>query len=237
MTIAPRTSRLPATWLEFAAFLRRPALGQPSGLRHHANWTTLGAMLALNLSGLAVLLVLLSGWQALTGIEGPAAFEDFPPQYLFPAAVLAAPLLEESAFRGWLSGRPRALWLLGCLIAATGLMLLAADLPLGSAAGLGLVLLAGLVGWLVLRKRATPDWFTHRFAPIFFASAGVFAVMHVFNYSHPGLLTLPMVLPQLWAGLTLGFVRNRVGLVGGMLVHGTSNAIALGLAALGGELH
>ena len=236
MTMTQFTSRLPATWRAFAAFLRRPELAQPVGLRSRSGWITVGAMLALNLTGLMVLLVLLSGYQALTGIEGPAAFEDFPKQWLLPTAVLAAPLLEECAFRGWLSGRPRALWLLGCLIAGVVLMTLASDKPLAVAGGLAGLLLAGLIGWLVLRKRATPAWFSHRFAMIFFASASVFGLMHVFNYAQPGLLTLPMVLPQLWAGLTLGFTRNRVGLVGGMLVHGTSNALALGLAALGGQI-
>ncbi len=234
MTANARTLRLPATWREFASFLRRPALGQPAGLRNQSNWMTLGAILGLNLSGLAVLLVLLSGWQALTGIEGPQAFEDFPPQYLFPVAVFAAPLLEETAFRGWLSGRPRALWLLGCLVAAMLAGMLLTSKPqelLGGVLAIGL--LAAPFGWLVLRKRQAPGWFKRHFATIYFVAATVFGLVHVFNYSAPGLLTLPMVLPQVWAGLTLGFVRNRLGLVAGMLVHGASNALALGLVALG----
>jgi membrane protease YdiL (CAAX protease family) len=40
----------------------------------------------------------------------------------------------------------------------------------------------------------------------------------------------------LWAGLTLGFVRTRVGLPASMLVHGASNALALGLAAASGQV-
>jgi hypothetical protein len=227
-------SRLPATWRNFASFLRKPAFGQPSGLRSRAAWQTVGAMLALHLLGLGALLVLLSGWQSLTGIDGPAAFDAFPKHWLLPMAVLAAPLLEESIFRGWLSGRPRALWLLGCfLVAAVVLVTIKAE-PLHMLAGLlaGLVIAVG--GWIALRKRLAPAWFERRFSAIFFAAAVVFGLIHVFNYSAPGLLHLPMVLPQIWAGLTLGFVRTRVGLPASMLLHGTSNGLALGLVALGG---
>lgn len=227
-------SRLPATWRNFAGFLRMPEFDKPSGLRSRAAWRTVGAMLALHLIGLAVLLLLLSGWQSLTGIDGPAAFDAIPKQWLLPMAVLAAPLLEESIFRGWLSGRPRALWLLGCfLVAAVALVTIKAE-PLHMLAGLlaGLAITVG--GWIVLRKRPAPEWFARRFTAIFFAAAIVFGLIHVFNYANPGLLHLPMVLPQVWAGLTLGFVRTRIGLPASMLLHGTSNGLALGLVALGG---
>jgi membrane protease YdiL (CAAX protease family) len=225
-------TRLPATWRDFATFLRAPRLAGPVGLR--AGWKTTLMMLGLNLLGLAVLLVILPLWQRLTGIEGPSAFEGIPFVVLLPAVVLAAPIAEECLFRGWLSGRPRALWLLGCCLAAIASF---AVLPAGSAsAGLALlgVLLAAIAGRVILRKRAAPGWFDTGFPKVFFVSAAVFALVHVFNYDNPGLLHLPMVLPQLWAGLTLGFVRTRIGLPASMLVHGASNALALGLVGLGG---
>ena len=227
-------SRLPETWRNFASFLRQPAFDKPSGLRSRAAWVTVGAMLALHLLGLAVLLVLLSGWQALTGIGGPAAFDQFPTKYLVLLAVLAAPLLEESIFRGWLSGRPRALWLLGCfLVGAVALVTIKAQ-PLHMLLGLLAGLVIAIGGWLALRKRLAPGWFARHFTAIFFAAAVVFGLIHVFNYAAPGLVTLPMVLPQGWAGLTLGFVRTRIGLPASMLLHGASNGLALGLVALGG---
>lgn len=232
MTEPSLASRLPATWRDFALFLRRPAWNGPVGLR--AGWGIAAAMLGLNLLGLAVLLLVLPLWQHLTGIEGPSAFEGIPIEYLLPAVVLAAPIGEEILFRGWLSGRPRALWLLGCVLVAVLMLVI---LPVGSAqagvAVLGL-LLSALVGWLVLRKRAAPGWIASAFPALFFIAATLFALVHVFNYSAPGLLHLPMVLPQFWAGLTLGYVRTRVGLPAAMLVHGASNALALGLVALGG---
>jgi membrane protease YdiL (CAAX protease family) len=224
------SARLPATWHDFASFLRAPRLAGPVGLR--AGWKMTGAMLGLNLLGLAVLLLVLPLWQHLTGIEGPSAFEGIPIEYLIPAVVLAAPVAEESLFRGWLSGRLRALWLLGCCIGAIALLAL---LPTATA-GMALlgVLLAAIIGWAILRKRAAPGWFAKGFPVLFLVSAALFASAHVFNYDKPGLLHLPMVLPQLWAGLTLGFVRMQVGLPAAMLVHGASNALALGLVGLGG---
>lgn len=232
MTVLTLASRLPAVWRDFAHFLHRPDWTGPVGLR--AGWRTAAAMFVLNVLGLAVLLLVLPLWQHVTGIDGPSAFEGIPPEVLIPAVVLGAPIGEEILFRGWLSGRPRALWLLGCVLIA---VLALAILPTGSAqAGIALLglLLTALVGWLVLRKRAAPGWIARGFPALFFVSAGLFGLVHVFNYSAPGLLHLPMILPQLWAGLTLGFVRTRVGLPASMLVHGASNALALGLVALGG---
>jgi membrane protease YdiL (CAAX protease family) len=228
------SARLPATWRDFALFLRRPDWSGPVGLR--AGWRQAAAMLGLNLAGLAVLLLVLPLWQKLTGIGGPSAFEGWSPLALVLLVVLAAPLVEESLFRGWMSGRPRALWLLGCVLVAVALFALLAAKPVNVGLALLGSLLVALIGWLVLRKRAAPGWFAKCFPALFFVSAGLFALVHMFNYSAPGLLHLPMILPQLWAGLTLGFVRTRVGLPASMLVHGASNALALGLAAASGQV-
>ena len=95
-------------------------------------------------------------------------------------------------------------------------------------------LLAAPIGWFVLRKRATPQFWRGRwFAAPFFTGAVLFGVMHIMNYPHPGLLVLPMVLPQLWAAFTLGYIRMRIGLPASILAHATSNALALALAFAG----
>jgi membrane protease YdiL (CAAX protease family) len=194
----------------------------------------MGAMLALHLLGLIVLLVVLSGWQQVSGIEGPVAFEMFPTKYLIPLAVLAAPLLEETVFRGWLSGRPRALWLLLCLIVAVAVPMLVVLSQVQTVILLVAALIAALTGWIVLRRRGPAAWFTGNFKAIFYASAVIFGLIHVFNYGTPTPAVLPMILPQVWAGLTLGYLRLRIGLPAAMLVHGTSNGLALLLAGLAG---
>lgn len=224
----PTQSLLPAAWREFGAYLRHPAQLTPSGLGSKAARQTVALMAALHIAVLGALLILLTAWQELTGISGPSAFDQVPREWLVPIAVIAAPVIEEAAFRGWFSGRPRAFWLLGSFFA-----LIAGLILLDPRSGLILLALALLVipgVWFWLRKRTAPGWFTGKFAGMFYASAAVFALVHVVNYSSPGLLHLPMVLPQLWAGLTLGFLRMKVGLPAAMLVHGASNALALAIA-------
>lgn len=229
-------ARLPATWRQFGAFLRAPQVLAPTGLRSHGAARTIGAMLALHLIGLAVIGLLMSGWMTLLGIEGPEAFAQFPPHYLVPLAVLGAPLIEESVFRGWLTGRPRALWLLFWLAAGIGLTVLVQRGLVSPLVAAGLPLAAALVGWIVLRKREAGPLFRAGFPLIFYASASVFGLIHVLNYTAPGLVHLPLVLPQLWAGLTLGFLRLRIGLPAAMLVHAVSNGLAVGLALASGEV-
>jgi membrane protease YdiL (CAAX protease family) len=151
-----------------------------------------------------------------------------------PTVVLIAPVLEEVLFRGWLSGRPRALWLLVCALALGGA---ATPLKVEPAVKGGLMLallLAMPVGWFLLRKRATPAWFMRAFSVLFWITALVFGAVHLSNYPAPGPMALPFVLPQIWAGLVFGFVRMRVGLAGSMLTHAGANLIAILPSVLAG---
>jgi hypothetical protein len=149
---------------------------------------------------------------------------------IVPLVTLAAPVIEECLFRGWLSGRPRALWLIAAAIVfGTAIVGLRPEGPLLLTL-VGGALVALPVGWFVLRKRATPAWFEARFAWFLYASVALFAVVHLLNYPNASAVYLPMILPQLWAGLTLAWVRTRVALPASMLVHGVSNAAALALA-------
>jgi ABC-type molybdate transport system permease subunit len=96
--------------------------------------------------------------------------------------------------------------------------------------GLLAVALATAAGWIVLRKRAAMGWFAHGFPVIFYLGAALFALPHVLNYPQISLLTLPLVLPQAWAGLTLGYLRQRIGLIGSIIAHAASNGLMLGVA-------
>ncbi len=225
---------LPQVWRNFARFAARPRFIEPAGLRSAGSWRVLAAMLGLHVVVMAMLMPVLSLWQHLWGLSGPDAFGNVPKEWLPLLVVLGAPVLEETVFRGWLTGRPRALWLVAVLaIAAAGIMAVQPD-PWPTVSFFFGGLLAAPVGWLVLRKRATPQvWRGRWFALPFYTGALLFAVMHVMNYPHPGLLVLPMVLPQLWAAFTLGYIRMRIGLPASILAHATSNALALGLAMAG----
>ena len=222
-----------APWRDFAAYLRRPVHQVPGSLKAPGAWRTFGALWLLDVVGLVVLLVVLTLYMKATGLPGPDAFDQVPREWLVPLVVLAAPVIEETVFRGWLAGRPRALWLLvGLGVLAVAAMLLT-DGSQTRLAVVGLVLLAMPLGWYLLRKRAAPGWFVQFFPVIFWATALVFGLVHLSNYPSPGLLALPLVLPQVWAGLVFGFMRMRLGLASSMLAHAGANLLAIAPTMLG----
>lgn len=232
-TMPPRL-RLPVAWCEYVNYLRRPIHDQPSGLRAPGAWQTVGAMWLLDVLGLIVLLLVLNAYMAGTGLPGPDAFEKFPKQWLLPTVVLVAPVAEEVLFRGWLSGRPRALWLIGCALALVGAIMLLPLEGMGRGAVALAILLAMPLGWFLLMKRQTPGWFVRVFPALFWVTALVFGLVHLSNYPQLTPLALPLILPQIWAGLIFGFLRMRVGLVAGMMTHGAANLIAILPSVLGG---
>lgn len=223
-----------APFREFAAYLAAPRLVQPAGLGAPGAWAMWRALLALYLGGLLLVLAPLLGlWQRAMGLPSPEAFGQMPPLLLVPLVVVVAPVGEELAFRGWLTGRPRALWLLACALVAGGLLVLVAMHVAETAAALGFVGMGvvALSGWWRLRRlRDAPGWFVAGFPLAFRLSVLVFALAHLGNYPRFAWALLPMVLPQLWAGLVLGVIRMRIGLRAAMLAHALANASAVTLA-------
>ncbi len=225
-----------ALFEEFAAWLARPWMFMSSGLRAPGAWRALRAMLALHLVVLLlVLLPLLGLWQNVMGLPSPEAFDKVSKATLVPFVVLLAPVAEELAFRGWLTGRVRALWLVGCaLVAAVFLAMVSLhvyEVPASFAVlGMGLVAPAG---WWRLRGRGVVPGFERAFPVLVWLSIIVFGLSHLSNYPKFSWALLPMVLPQLWAGMTLSYTRMRIGIFGSMLIHAAANGLSLGLALLG----
>lgn len=222
---------------DFLEFLRRPRVLEPTGLRAPGALATWLTLLALHLGVLLVLVMpAYSLWMTSFDLAPPDAFGKVSPTLLPGLAVLLAPVGEELLFRGWQSGRPRAFWLLACAIAAIVVLFVGqtANQPVATGLALLAVLMAAPIGWVRLRARATPRWFTAAFPVIFYAVVALFAVVHFVNYPSASLLGLPLLLPQLWGALVLGYVRQRIGLIGAILDHATANAVVLGLAMLGG---
>jgi membrane protease YdiL (CAAX protease family) len=217
-------------WAEFAAYLAKPALIAPSGLRASGAGAVFWSMAALHVLVMIAIVPFLSFWQTFSGVGGASAFAKVPQTLLIPLTVLAAPVLEEVLFRGWLTGRPRVLWLFGAGVLSLLPLLIAAQHPL-LAGGLMLATwLAMLIGWFMLRQRnQAPSWFIRHFPLVFYGSVLAFALLHVGNYDQPGMATVPMVLPQLWCGLALGFVRMQIGLPAAILLHALSNSVVLAL--------
>jgi len=228
---APRGGTLRA----FVAFLRRPQVLVPSGLGAPGAHRALAAMVALHIGVLlVVMLPLVYFWQSSFDLPMPDAFGKVPQEWLLPITVLAAPLLEEMLFRGWQTGRVRALWLLACAV-AFGVLLAASTMglsPLATGIALLVLILAAPLGWFPLRKRGTPRWYAAAYPATFYLVVAGFAAAHILNYPSFSLLALPLVLPQLWGALVLGFVRMRIGLTASILAHAFANAAALGVASL-----
>lgn len=223
-------ARSTAALRELPRYLRRPQLTAPLGIRDGGAWRQLLPLIGLELAVLlVVILPLAEGWKYLFHLPDPAAFDKLPHGWLVPLTVIAAPIGEEIAFRGWLTGRVRALWLLGCGLVFGALLYAGTHglAPLAEGVLFLVLLLAAPVGWFVLRKRGTPVWFASGFPAIFYLVVIGFAVMHVTNYDRPSLLLLPLVLPQAWIGLMLGYTRMRLSLIRSILMHMTSNGIVL----------
>jgi len=226
-----------ALYLHFIAWVARPRLLTPSGLRLPGVWQALLALLALHLAVLiGVLLPLLGLWQKAFALPSPEAFDSVSKAMLVPFVVVLAPVAEELAFRGWLTGRVRALWLVGCGFVAAGLLAMVNahvyEVPASFAVlGMGLVAPAG---WWWLRRRGMLPGFERAFPVLVWLSIVVFGLSHLSNYPRFSWALLPMVLPQLWAGMTLSYTRMRIGIFGAMLIHAAANGLSVTLALLGG---
>lgn len=235
--MATQTLNPPAplpTLRELGAFLRRPRVLVPTGLRSGQAWAALGVLATVHIGVLLLgMLPLLGLYQKAMGLPLPDAFDRLPAHWLLPITVVIAPVLEEMIFRGWQTGRPRALWLLGCLAVFAVLVAKAQALqPLVLAGSLMALVVATLGGWFRLRKRQTPEAYLATYPVVFWVAALVFAGVHLMNYPAISVTALPMVLPQLWAALLLGFTRQRIGLPAAMLQHGCANAAAMVLVQL-----
>ncbi|MBO9499018.1 MAG: CPBP family intramembrane metalloprotease [Novosphingobium sp.] len=229
---------VPAILRAFPAYLRHPRLIAPSGLRSRAAWKEWAILFALQFAVLiAIVLPAVAAWQNLFALSGPDAFDKLPPAMLVLLTVALAPVLEETFFRGWLTGRPRALWLLLCTVAAIGLLFASTYKLAPLAVGIGFlaIVLAAGIGWFLLRKKkAAPHWFARGFPAIFYLVTVGFALLHVTNYGHWSPVVLPLVLPQLWIGTVLAYIRMKIGLPGSILAHICSNASVLLLSPIFG---
>lgn len=233
---SPASTRALALLQELPGFLKKPAILTPIGLRSRAGWAALGVMEAFHIAVLfLVVLPLIGLWQQGMRLPTPDAFDKLPSGWLLPFTVLIAPLAEEMVFRGWQTGRPRALWLLACSALFAILVVgTKAIPPLVLAGSLLALAVAALVGWIVLRKRQTPARYRAAYPSVFWIVALLFAGVHLTNYPSVSLWSLPLVLPQLWAALMLGFTRQRIGLPAAMLQHMGANAATMVLVHFGG---
>lgn len=219
-------------WRHYLAFLRRPALPDRS-----RGWSGGSLRATLRMFGLDALAMGALGMVALMAVAagfvppGNALGELTWNAQTVALIVIAAPLLEEFFFRGWLSGRPGAvasvLVILGGSMVA-GVMM-APEAPPSRQAWAAIVavltLIAGVVLAVALRHRRAMRWFQRLFPLFFWLSTASFALVHLLNYTEGALaVLLPLVLPQFISGSIFGYARVRYGLWSGILLHMLHNA-------------
>ncbi len=239
----PATAR--AEYNRFLAFAKRPVLPVHDPDADGAVRATF-RMLWLDLAVMATLIAAL-GAAAAMGFELPDNVNNTlePGWQTIVLIVVLAPVLEEIAFRSWLTGRPAIIAVVAVLV--IGLAAVPAIISFGlegsqPTMGASIAMMASfalaivgapLVG-LALLKRPTPNLFRRTFPLFFWASTLAFALVHLLNYTEGSLaVLLPLVLPQFVLGAMLGYLRVHHGLVPAIALHAFHNGILFSLAMLG----
>lgn len=226
-------------WNNYFAFVRTPRLPEHGAADFRSGFAALPRMLALDLGAMMVLvsialLVVVSGFEipstALAGLE-----IDW--QLAF-TVVIFAPLMEEIAFRGWMSGKPGHVLALVMILGGGAAAAMMAVGSTGEAATLraGLAVIAAIVlaviSIFVLRGRPAMRWFSGMFPALFWLSTIAFASIHLFNYEEGNLLPLlPLVLPQFILGTILAYMRVNYGLWTCIVLHAIHNGLIIGAVA------
>ena len=232
----PATS-MTAEWREFGAFLKRPTLEVSA--KSKGALTVLARIYALDLLAMAVLIGLASLLIAAGAYIPATALAGMEFTWgIIAMVVIGAPVMEEIAFRSWLSGKPAVIAALLVLLAGGigfGLAHIALP-PLGLALAMAGIVGAGAALYL-LRNKPTLGWFARGFPAFFWLSTIAFALVHLANFDEgsPAIL-LPLVLPQFILGSMLGYVRVRFGLWAAIVLHAAHNGTAVAIAALAGQL-
>jgi membrane protease YdiL (CAAX protease family) len=235
-TRAGWAGRAPAEWRGFAQFLRNPVLPDRATLSLAGSARALGPLFALDMLLMAAVLGGIGIATAL-GLKLPEHMlnELTLTPLLIGFIVIGAPIGEEALFRGWLSGRPGHILAVLALLAGAATLMVASH-PLIKAAGLGAGLVIAAGALFGLRGRGALPWFQRHFRWFYYASALLFAGVHLTNFAGtggPSAGQLPLVLPQLVLGLILGYLRVNRGLMTGAALHMMHNALFAALMLLG----
>lgn len=223
-------------WQRYRDFLRHPRLPQKAYGFGKGSLVAVLRLLALDLM-VMLALIAAAGTAILLGLELPeseiAGLEWSP--LVVVLVVLVAPLLEETGFRSWLSGRPghvlaALLLLFGFFAVPIIAMQTTADQSgLAQTAGLTGGLILAILALFILRSRPPMRWFARSFAFFYAASTLAFALIHLLNYQEGTLaVLLPLVVPQLVAGSIFGYARVTYGLWASVLLHALHNGVAVG---------
>ncbi len=214
-------------WRSFGAFLRRPALPPRANI---ALGETVRVLPKLFVLDMLLMIAVLGGIGLATALGVKLPDHMLGEMKLSPglvaAIVVGAPFGEEILFRGWLSGRPGHVVSVLALLAG-GVVFAIGGTTVVKAAGLALGLVVAIAALFVWRRRLAMGWFQRHFPWFFYASALLFALVHLTNFAGAGAspALVALVLPQFVLALLLGYLRVNRGLMAGVALHMLHNAV------------
>ena len=239
VAVSGEPNSLTGEWARVRAFVARPRLPDPVEPRPSHPVAALLRVFLLDLALMATLAII-AAIVIASGIELPesslANLAVTPG--LIAAILIVAPVGEEIAFRGWLSGRKRDV--LACVVFLGGMgataWLGASDMTgaaIWSIAALTFTLGLTVILFWTARHRPAMRWFSGLFPLLYWLSTLAFACVHLFNFEEGALFVLlPLVLPQFVLGALLGYMRVTYGLGTSIVLHALHNGTAMALVAL-----
>lgn len=159
-------------------------------------------------------------------IEIPENKIDIPVFFLIIGMIILVPTIEEVLFRLWL--KPlyiNYLLLLAILVCVLVLSLLKKQFWF---TGITSILIVALTFLLKKKNFKSIQRFVLKyFKYLYFLSALIFGLVHLFNIDHFSIVTLVvspiLILPQFVSGLFLGYIRMKFGIFYSILFHSLMN--------------
>jgi len=188
----------------------------------------LGSVIGLFILIFLLIVLVIISFQRLTNANPDSTLSDMPKTVPFWFALFIPPLIEELTFRLWLKRNTTTI----CISFACLTWLLVSKLlpvQIYSTDMLALRCLIALVAGLVFTWALRKPIINAKFPILFYASAIVFGLVHVGNYSNFTFLGAIVVLISLATralfGLFLGYVRIGYGIHASYLFHVANNLL------------
>jgi hypothetical protein len=240
------TLNVKQTATDLLGFLRNPSdtpvpdMQTPGKLKVLFGVLVLDVLLTFVFMGLINLVELL-GWHKYDGHAVAELVRSFPLWGALLLGIIIVPFAEELVFRtGLRFRRGYFTFLLFVLLFAAGIFafkMMPLLWALGAAFVLGVLMVIYLMNSYAIGEFLERAW-PRVYATVFYSVAALFGLVHItnytnFNYASLALLLIPVLIaPQIWAGLSIGYMRVKYGFFWGFFLHAAHNAVFLGSGLL-----
>ena len=231
---------------DMTAYWKRPKFKTAREPQSASTLIDIFKLLVFSLGGVFAIMIAVGLVFQIMGLERPDVSDDFAKasekRYFIVFAVILAPLVEEMIFRSWLGMKWGVLLILPILLWCVGVIVFLQEkaLPytLDVACLIGLTILVGTYCVQYCRTATIEGYHEavlERIFPfIFWATLFGFGLIHLSNFESNdlGVLSVLIVLPQIFIGGVLGYLRMRFGLITAILFHAAYNGVLVGLSLL-----